>query len=161
MLLRVWSPVETLSGESLFENMADKLRIVEFLSQATRNRLVFCHEHIDGLLFTNVGKVLAESLKEENLRSQMVAYAAEDFLAEILSSTRIDSVIGKYVALENIGILFEPELGFNLKSTLDNASTNKTIIICSDAFIKKNRLYFLQEGDNYTIDLNGLSFIEI
>jgi len=141
--------------------MGEKQHIAQYLAQAARNRLVFCHEHIEGLIFTDVGKVMANALKDENLRSQMVAYAAEDFLADILSSPQIDSSLGKYIALENIGILFEPELGFNLKATLDNASTNKTIIICSEAQIKDNRLYFLQDGDNFSVDLTGLSYLEI
>ena len=141
--------------------MGEKQQIAQYLAQAARNRLVFCHEHFDDLIFTDVGKVMANKLKDENLRSQMVAYAAEDFLTDILSSPQIDSSIGKYIALENIGILFEPELGFNLKATLDNASTNKTIIICSGAQIKDNRLYFFQEGDGYSIDLTDLSYLEI
>ena len=141
--------------------MGEKQQIAQYLAQAARNRLVFCHKHIEGLIFTDVGKVIANALKDENLRSQMVAYAAEDFLTDILSSPQIDASIGKYVALENIGILFEPELGFNLKATLDNASTNKTIIICSEAQIKDNRLYFLQEGDSFSVDLTGLSYLEI
>ena len=91
----------------------------------------------------------------------MIAYIAEDFIAEILSSPQNDSQIGNYVALDNIGILYEPELEFNLKSTLDNASTNKAIIIRSDGFIKSDRFYFLQEGDVSFIDLHGLSYIEI
>jgi hypothetical protein len=141
--------------------MGEKQHIAQYLAQAARNRLVFCHEHIEDLIFTDVGKVMANALKDENLRSQMVAYAAEDFLADILSSPQVDSSLGKYIALENIGILFEPELGFNLKATLDNASTNKTIIICSEAQIKDNRLYFLQDGDNFSVDLTGLSYLEI
>ena len=141
--------------------MGEKQQIAQYLAQAARNRLVFCHKHIEGLIFTDVGKVIANALKDENLRSQMVAYAAEDFLTDILSSPQIAASIGKYVALENIGILFEPELGFNLKATLDNASTNKTIIICSEAQIKDNRLYFLQEGDSFSVDLTGLSYLEI
>ena len=141
--------------------MGEQQHIAQYLAQAARNRLVFCHEHIEDLIFTDVGKVMANALKDKNLRSQMVAYAAEDFLADILSSPQIDSSLGKYIALENIGILFEPELGFNLKATLDNASTNKTIIICSEAQIKDNRLYFLQEGDSLSVDLTGLSYLEI
>ena len=141
--------------------MGEKQQIAQYLAQAARNRLVFCHKHIEGLIFTDVWKVIANALKDENLRSQMVAYAAEDFLTDILSSPQIAASIGKYVALENIGILFEPELGFNLKATLDNASTNKTIIICSEAQIKDNRLYFLQEGDSFSVDLTGLSYLEI
>ena len=131
------------------------------MAQTSRNRLVFCHEHIDDLVFTDVGKVMAKALREENLRSQMIAYIAEDVLSEILSYVQIDPFIGKYVALDNIGILFEPELSFNLRAALDNASTSKSIIICSNAFIKDNRLFFCQEGDNYSIDLTGLSYIEI
>ena len=91
----------------------------------------------------------------------MVAFAAEDALNEILSQTQKDDMIGTYVAMDNIGILFEPELGFNLKSILDSASTNKTIIICSDGMIKSDCFYFLLEGDNDWIDLKGLSYIEL
>jgi len=91
----------------------------------------------------------------------MIAYAAEDALAEILSLTQEDSHIGTYVAIENIGILFEPDLGFNLKSTLDSASTNKTIIICSNGMVKDDKFLFFQEGDGYFIDLKGLSYLEL
>ena len=91
----------------------------------------------------------------------MIAYAAEDALAEILSSTQEDSHIGTYVAIENIGILFEPDFGFNLKSTFDSASTNKTIIICSDGMVKDDKFFFFQEGDDEFIDLKGLSYIEL
>jgi len=91
----------------------------------------------------------------------MIAYAAEDALAEILSLTQEDSHIGTYIAIENIGILFEPDLGFNLKSTLDSASTNKTIIICSNGMVKDDKFLFFQEGDGYFIDLKGLSYLEL
>jgi len=136
-------------------------QIAQYLQQATRNRLVFCHEPIDGLTFLNLGKVLATALRNENLRSPMIAYTAEDTLAEILSTLQNDSRIGNYVALYNIGILFEPALELNLKSTLENASTNKTIIIRSDGTIRSDKFYFLQPGDGMLIDLKGLSFIEI
>ena len=135
--------------------------IVAYLQQATRNRLVFCHEHIGDLLYVNIGRTLADLLANENLRSPMIAYAAEDALAEILSSTQEDSHIGTYVAIENIGILFEPDFGFNLKSTFDSASTNKTIIICSDGMVKDDKFFFFQEGDDEFIDLKGLSYIEL
>ena len=123
--------------------------------------MVFCHEPVEGLTFLNLGKVLATALRGENLRSAMIAYAAEDTLAEILSTPHNDSRIGDYVALYNIGVLFEPALELNLKSTLENASTNKTIIICSDGMIQSDKFYFLQPGDGMLIDLKGLSYIEI
>ena len=138
-----------------------KAIIADYLAQATRNRLVFCHEQIDGLTFVNVGKILAENLTKQDLHSPMTAYMAEEVLSEILSSTKVDDEIGSYVALNNIGVLFEPDLAFNLKSVIDSASTNKVVIILSDGIIKSDRYYFLQEGDISFIDLHGLSYIEI
>ena len=67
-----------------------KAIISDYLAQATRNRLVFCHEQIEGLTFVNVGKALAESLVKQDLRSPMIAYMAEEVLGEILSSTKED-----------------------------------------------------------------------
>ena len=136
-------------------------RIVAYLQQTTRNRLVFCHEFIEGLTFVNLGKELSTAIAYGNLRSPMIAYTAEDALVEILFPSQNDLQIGPYVAIENIGILFEPELEFNLKSTLDNASTNKTIIIRSDGIIHSDKFFFLQPGDGTFIDLEGLSYIEI
>lgn len=141
--------------------MSVKSIISDFLSQANRNRLVFCHEHIDGLSFVNLGKGLAENLAGENLRSPMIAFAAEDFVGNLLSSSKEDPVIGPYIALENIGILFEPELSFNIRTILENASTNKTVVILSDGYIDSDRYYFLQKGDTSSIDLHGLSYIDI
>ena len=140
-----------------------KAIIADYLAQATRNHLVFCHEQIEGLTFVNVGKALAESLVKQDLRSPMIAYIAEEVLDEILSSTKVDDEIGSYVALDNIGVLFEPDLAFNLKSVIDSASTttNKVVIVLSDGFIKSDCFYLLQEGDTSFIDLHGLSYIEI
>ena len=148
-------------GTVVTGNSTSIQNIVEYLKQATRNRLVFCHEPIKGLTFVDLGKVLAVALSGENLHSPTIAYTAEDVLAEILSSPQNDSQIGSYVALENIGILFEPELEFNLNSILDNASTNKTIVVCSDGTILSDKFYFFQPGDGVFIDLGGLSYMEI
>jgi hypothetical protein len=136
-------------------------KIKNYISQNSRNKIVLCHKHIEGLQFVNVGKELAKALFNEDLRSSMIAYTAEESLYDIFSSPKNDSQIGDYVGLDNIGILFEPELGFNLKSTLDNASTNKTILICWDGVVQSDKLFFLQPGDGVFIDLKGLSYIEI
>lgn len=135
--------------------------ISDYLAQTTRNRLIFCHEHIEGLSFINVGRTLAEGLASQNLRSPMIAYIAEEILSDILSANNIDAEIGSYVALDNIGILFEPELAFNLRTVIDNASTNKAVFILSNGFINSDRFYFQQEGDSFSIDLQGLSYIDI
>lgn len=141
--------------------MTVKDKLSDYLKQVARNHLVFCHEQIEGLSYVNVGSVLAEGLVGQNLCSPMIAFVAEELLDEILSSPKDDFEIGPYVAIENIGILFEPSLAFNVKSAIDNASTNKVIIIHSDGIIKSDKFYFCQEEDVFFIDLSGLSYTEI
>lgn len=135
--------------------------IANYLSQSTRNRLVFCHAPIERLTFANIGVALSAALKTEDLRSPLIAYTAEDILGELMSSYHTDALIGSYVAIENIGILFEPNLGFNLKSLFDNYSRERVLIICSEGTIHNHCFYFYQDGDGYAIDLKDLSYIEI
>ena len=101
----------------------------------------------------------------ENLSSSVVAsnFFSNNILAAITTADYWD-IVNDYKALMHtwyIGILFEPELEFNLKSILDNASTNKTIVVCSDGTILSDKFYFFQPGDGVFIDLGGLSYMEI
>ena len=108
----------------------------------TRNHLVFCREEIPGLTFVNVGNELSLALTHEDLNSSMVSYAADDFFSEVLSQKYCDDKIGPYLAFKNIGILFEQELGFNVRKTIESESRNRTLIICSLGEIKNNHYYF-------------------
>ena len=136
--------------------MDKKTEIYQYLSQTTRNRIVFCHEEIPGLTFINVGKELSEAIAHEDLRSSMVSYAAEDALSSLLSRRYSDEIIGVYLALTNIGIFFESELGFNLRKMIASESINRTLIICSRGEITNNHYYFYTEGADASIDLTGL-----
>ena len=133
--------------------------IYQHISQSTRNHLVFCREVIPSLTFINVGKELAEMLAHEDLNSPMVSYAADDAFSDMLSQKYDDNVIGSYLALANIGILFEQELGFNIRKTFEAESRNRTLIICSLGEIKNNHYYFYSEGDGVDIDLTGLPYL--
>lgn len=136
-----------------------KTIIAEYVGQATRNRLVFCHEPIADLVFTDVGRCLSESLSHEDLHSSTIAYAAEDALVELMARELTDATIGQYLALTNIGILFEPELSFNVRNLFERESLGKTLIVCSFGEVKNNRYYFYTEGDGISIDLTGLPFL--
>lgn len=133
-----------------------KREIANYIPQMTRNHLVFCREDIPCLTFLNVGKELSEVLTREDLNSPMISYAAEDAFSELLSQKYYDDEIGSYLALENIGILFEQVLGFNIRKMLESESINRTLIICSLGEIKNNHFYFYTEGDGVDIDLTGI-----
>lgn len=132
--------------------------IADYVSQTMRNRLVFCREPIPDLVFIDVGRCLAESLSHEDLRSPMVAYAAEDYLSEFLANIQSDASIGKYLALTNIGILFEPDLGLNVRNIFERESIGKTLIVCSPGELSCNRFYFTSEDDGVYVDLHDLPY---
>lgn len=136
--------------------MDQRIEISQYIAHTTRNRIVFCGEEISGLTYINVGRELSEALAHENLTSSMISYAADDALSDLLSKRFFDEVIGSYLALTNIGILFEPELGFNLRKMLESESINRTLIICSWGEVNNNRYFFNSEGDGVSVDLTGL-----
>ena len=136
-------------------------RISQYLSQTTRNRLVFCEEEVPDLTFVNVGKELSDAIAHEDLNSSMVSYVADDVFSEILSRNYSDERIGLYIALTNIGILFEKDLGFNLRKIWDSESIKRTLIICSLGEIKNNHYYFYSEGDGVSIDISGIPYLKL
>lgn len=138
-----------------------RIEISQYIKQTTRNRLVFCREEILGLTFVNVGKELSGILAQADLKSPMVSYIADDAFSELISRKFVDEKIGSYLALTNIGILFEPELGINVKKTIESESRYRTLIICTLGEIKNNHYYFYTEGDGVGIDLTGLPYLVV
>lgn len=128
-----------------------------FLQQNTRNKIVFCKDYIEGIEFINVGTELAMLLGEcpEEITSNETMYK------QVLNKTQHSDSIGKYLAIENIGILLEPELKLDLRSILSNYSKNQCLIIKTKAKIENDRLYYLDNTDNVIVSLLGLSFIQI
>ena len=126
--------------------------ISKYIVQNTRNRIVFTDFIIDELEFVNVGISVAQAL------TQCRESNPSDIVADVLSKTIANPTIGNYLALDNIGILFEPELKLDVRSLLDSYSKNQTLIIRTDAMIVDNTFHFLCPNDNVSIDLSGLSF---
>ena len=128
--------------------------IAYYLQQNTRNKIVFCRESIDGIRFINVGLELSQILGEnpDDIDGADTAYK------QVLGQSQENRVIGMYLALENIGILFEPDLRLDVRSILDAYSKNQCLLIMTDAEITDDRFYFLRKGDGTEVNLQGLSY---
>ena len=134
--------------------MADLYKIMSYLQQSTRNRIVFCHDDIDGVDFVDVGKEMALLLvgRQQNNTGLDAIYKL------VLNKSRQCDSIGMYLAIENIGILFEPELKLDLRSLFNHYSKNQCLIVRTEAKIENDTLYFLDTSDNASINLQGLSY---
>ena len=135
--------------------MSGKEKIKQFISQVSRNKIIFCHEPITHLHFVDVGKELSSAIKEQEEPS---GYSSA--CKRIFEQTYNDEVIGSYLALSNWIILFEPDLKLDLRSIVESFSINKCLILLSNGSIKENR-YLLMDDPRFALNLQGLSFIEI
>ena len=135
--------------------MSSKEKIKQFISQVSRNKIIFCHEPISNLHFVDVGKELSFVIKEQEEPS---GYSSA--CKRIFEQTYNDEVIGSYLALSNWLILFEPDLKLDLRSIVESFSINKCLILLFDGSIKENR-YLLMDDNRFALNIQGLSFIEI
>ena len=135
--------------------MSGKEKIKQFISQVSRNKIIFCHEPISNLHFVDVGKELSFVIKEQEEPS---SYSSA--CKRIFEQTYKDEVVGPYLALSNWSILFEPDLKLDLRSIIESFSINKCLILLSNGSIKEKR-YLLMDDDRFALNLQGLSFIEL
>jgi hypothetical protein len=130
--------------------------VIQFIQSASRNKIVFCHKLIDGIDFVNVGR---------DLSLQIIGKSDfDDLQGEVnrtLSRTSENTDIGRYLALYNIGILFEPELKLNLRSILDNYSKDQTLFICDEGQVVDGIFHFFEPSSLFSVDLTGMAFIII
>ena len=135
--------------------MSGKEKIKQFISQVSRNKIIFCHEPITHLHFVDVGIELSSAIKGQEEPS-----GYSNACKRIFEQTYNDEVIGSYLALSNWLILFEPDLKLDLRSIVESFSINKCLILLFDGSIKENR-YLLMDDNRFALNLQGLSFIEI
>lgn len=120
-----------------------------------RNKIVFCHDAVDGLTFLDMGRELSSRIAALSSASE---YASA--CKRIFEQTCHSAQIGAYLAIQNLGILFEPEMKLDLRQLIDSFSINKTLFIHAEGEVVNDHFYFC--GDSrHAIPLQGLSYIEI
>lgn len=118
------------------------VEISELVAQNTRHKLVFCGHSIDEISFVDVGFELS-------LRLSKSSYDNDSALTDVFGQSFHHDKIGPYLAIRNIGILFEPELKLNIRDILDSYSKNQCLIVQSEAEMLER------------IDLQGLSHLTL
>ncbi len=136
-------------------------KIGKYLKSQSRNKIVFFKNEIPGIEPLNVGNKLAKELKllvadsKIGLKSRLI-------IEELFSSSITnDSTYGKYLAIQNVGILFEPELKTDFLQILDKYSSSNTLFVKWEGEIEDGILYFLTNEKGQKIDIKNLSHIVI
>ena len=103
-----------------------KQEVATYVKQDLRNKIVFSKQCIEGLQYLNVGLTFAKMLRDNSLPSLAIP--------QLLSSAeKEDESVGRYLAMFNIDILFEPELKLDVGNLFDSYSKNQCLVIQADS----------------------------
>ena len=129
--------------------------IIEFLDTTPKNKVVFCNQS-EGAF--DLGKELSNCIKP-HLEHKRLSMKTKDLIDELVhSNTKSSDEIGKYIAIKNLGILFEPELKINFEHFLKTYSSDITLIIEWSGTISSNQLFFLSKEKGLKADLKNLTY---
>ena len=103
-----------------------KQEVATYAKQDLRNKIVFSKQCIEGLQYLNVGLTFAKMLRDNSLPSLAIQQLFSD-------AVKADQNIGRYLAIFNIDILFEPELKLDVGNLFDSYSKNQCLVIQADS----------------------------
>lgn len=136
-------------------------KISKYLKSQSRNKIVFYKQDVLGLEAIDVGKKLSNEIKSiaSDAKIGMKSLIIMDEL--FTSSFSNNSEYGKYLAIQNLGILFEPDLKTDFIQILDKYSSSNTLFVKWEGEIENGILYFLTKEKGQKIDIKNLSHIVI
>ena len=117
-------------------------QIAQYLSVELRHKLFFVSSQDNDINFTDIGFHPSKAI-ENSLDNKHLSLFADEKLEEIIKDNITESPeIGKYVAIRNIGILFEPELKLDLRAKFDSWAKSYVLIVdVNEGMIINNTFY--------------------
>ncbi len=135
-------------------------QIAQHLSVELRHKLFFVSSQDNDINFADIGYNLSRAI-EDNLDNKHLSLFADEKLEELIKGNVISNPeIGKYVAIGNIGILFEPELKFDLRAKFDSWAKSYVLIVDAKEDMIINNTFYLASARNspYSINLSEISY---
>lgn len=125
----------------------------------SRHRLLFISNEAEGLTYVDIGAQLSVAINSI-LHGKHLAMKTDEKLEEIIDqNTKTDLNIGDYVAIRNIGILFEPDLKINLHTKFDTWSKTRLLIVFLEGALQDNVYYLSSDKDpRYSINLKDITY---
>lgn len=116
----------------------------DYIDRRARHNLIFARSEIGGLEYVDVGKELAESLAVQTDADMLPPLADKELNVLLEHHAREMEGVGRYVAIRNLGILFEPELALNVHDKISEWSKEKTLIVKLEGNIVDNEFHFCE-----------------
>lgn len=133
--------------------------IDSYLKQQTRNKIVFHRDEIPDISSVNLGAQIAQLIRTYSTYdkiSMKVSFELDNILNKAIKH---HDIYGKYLSIENLGILFEPELKINILRLLESHSQNNLLFVKWEGEIDSDNIYYLTKENGIKINLTNLSHI--
>jgi len=142
--------------------MLNTEKIKKYLNLShSRNNIVICKNENPNIEFLDLGKEISLNISSF-LSETKVGLKSILMVEELLHSSIIeDTILGKCLAIKNLGILFESELKIDFVQMLNKYSSSNTLFVKWDGEIEDGILYFLTKEKGQKIDIKNLSHIVI
>ncbi len=133
--------------------------IADYIQSQSRNKIIFHSRNLSELESVNIGLRISESIY--NLKeSGRIAMKVSSELDRILNSAISNhDLFGDYLSIDNLGILFEPELKIDFNRLLDRYSQNNVLFVKWDGDMDAESIYFLTKENGIKINIKNLSYI--
>lgn len=141
-------------------NQTDYMDIFKpYLAMNARHKLLFTQKEVEGIAYVDIGLLLSKAI-ESAIDSKRLVMKADDELEKIINSNlKNSSEIGEYIAIKNIGILFEPSLKIDLHTKIDSWAKSHVLIILKEGKFYNDIYYLSSEKDSgYSINLNDINY---
>ena len=135
----------------------------EFISCPSRNHLVISDGCMVGFDYIDVGLEVSAFI-EDKISDRRLSMRVQDCLNALLRSHICKSEeFGEYLALTNIGILFEPLLKIDLEGFLDRWSQNMILLLdLGKGHVQDNHLFLTQGcSREYSVSLEGINYMKL
>jgi hypothetical protein len=136
-------------------------RVQTFINSPSRNHLVLSSGCLEGLKYIDVGFVVScfieDIIGDRRLSMRVQDYITKFFREHIFQS---DS-LGQYLALSNVGILFEPALKLDVEVLFDRWSQDVALFIDKGKGVLADNRYYLTQGctEVFSVPLASINHI--
>ena len=134
---------------------------LEFINSPSRNHLVLSNGCVESLSYFDVGFEIS-SIVESIIGDRRLSMRTQDLLNKLFSEhTYQDATFGQYLALRNVGILYEPLLKIDVEGLFDHWSQNTTLFIdMGKGSVEGNRFYLIKGcSEQYSVSLQRINYI--
>lgn len=134
--------------------------LIQHIATLSLPRLIITNSKLDDVNYVDIGLLLSKSI-ESFLNSKRLSLEANDIIEKIIKENiSFDKRIGEYIAMCNIGILFEPALHLDLHAKFMTWSKICTLIIDASEGIMLDKTFYLSNNSkkDYSINLLDIPF---